>query len=149
MQSFVRYWAPVLVWMCVIFSASSDRASFQRSSRIIGPVVRWLFPHLSDDAVHAIVFGVRKCAHLAEYAVLALLLWRALRKPARPAPPAWRWPTAGLVLAAVALYAVSDEVHQLLVPSRQGSLTDVLLDTTGAALGLFCLWAFGRWRKSW
>ena len=67
--------------MALIFSASGDRASFSHSSRIIGPIVRWLFPQLSDEAVHAIVVLVRKCAHLAEYAVLALLLWRALRKP--------------------------------------------------------------------
>ena len=33
----------------VIFSASGDQMSFQHSSRIIGPLVRWLFPHLSDD----------------------------------------------------------------------------------------------------
>jgi len=26
---------------------------------------------------------------------------------------------------------------------------DVLLDTTGAAIGLLCLWAVGRLRKRW
>ena len=135
--------------MWVIFSASSDRMSFQHSSRIIGPVVRWLFPHLSDEAVHAIVVIVRKCAHLAEYAVLALLLWRALHKPPKPDAPPWRWSEAGLVLALVALYAASDEIHQTFVPSRQGCVRDVLLDTAGGALGLLCLWAAGRLRKRW
>jgi VanZ family protein len=140
-------WLPVLVWMCVIFSASSDRMSFGHSSRIIGPLVRWLFPHLSDEAVHAIVVCVRKCAHLAEYAVLALLLWRALRKPPTPKAPRWQWSKAGFVLALVAFYAATDEFHQAFVPSREGSVRDVLLDTFGGALGLFFLWAMGRWRK--
>jgi len=145
----VRYWLPVLVWMWVIFSASGDRMSFQHSSRIIGPFVHWLFPHLSDEAIHAIVVIIRKYAHLAEYAVLALLLWRALHKPPRRDVPSWRWSEAGLVLALVALYAASDEIHQAFVPSRQGCVSDVVLDTTGAALGLLCLWATGRLRKRW
>ena len=92
---------------------------------------------------------VRKCAHLAEYAVLALLLWRALRKPPEPDAPPWRWSEAGLVLALVALYAASDEFHQTFVPSRQGCVRDVLLDTAGGAFGLLCLWAAGRLRKRW
>ena len=135
--------------MWIIFSASGDRMSLQHSSRIIGPLVHWLFPHLSDDAVHAIVLIVRKCAHVTEYAVLTLLLWRALHKPPGPEGPSWRWSEAGLVLALVALYAASDEIHQAIVPSRQGCVRDFLLDTTGAALGLLCLWAAGRLRKRW
>ena len=135
--------------MGVIFSASSDRLSSQHSSRIIGPIVRWLFPHLSEEAVHALVMIVRKCAHLAEYAVLALLLWRALRKRPELNAPSWRWSEAGLALALVALYAASDEIHQAFVPSRQGGVRDVLLDTAGAALALLGLWVVGRLRKRW
>jgi VanZ family protein len=149
LRSFANYWLPVLLWMGIIFSASGDSASFQHSSRIIGPLMRWLFPHLSDDAVHAIVVSVRKCAHLAEYAVLALLLWRALRKESARDTTPWRWSKAGLVLALVALYAASDEIHQAFVPSREASVRDVLLDTAGAAFGLLCLWGVGRLRKCW
>jgi VanZ family protein len=140
---------PLLAWMSVIFSASSDRMSFEHSSRIVGPFMHWLFPHLSDDAVRAIVMFVRKCAHLTEYAVLALLLWRALRKPPEPNASDWRWSHAGLALTLAALYAASDEIHQSFVPSRQASVWDVLLDTSGAALALLCLWGVGRWRKRW
>ncbi len=144
---FLSYWLPVLVWMWVIFSASSDQMSFQHSSRIIGPLVHWLLPHLSDEAVNAVVVFVRKCAHLAEYAVLALLLWRAVHQPAEPSHTPWRWSKAGLVVALVALYAASDEIHQAFVPSRDASVRDVLLDTIGGALGLLCLWAVGCLRK--
>jgi VanZ family protein len=149
LRSLVRYWLPVLVWMWIIFSASSDRFSFHHSSRIIGPLVHWLLPHLSDEAVHAIVVTVRKYAHLTEYAVLALLLWRALRRPPRADAPPWRWSKAALVLALIALYAASDEFHQAFVPSREGCVSDVLLDTAGGALALLGLWAVGRWRKRW
>jgi len=146
---FVRYWLPVLVWMGVIFSASGDSNSAARSSRIIGPLVRWLLPDLSEEAVHAVVLFVRKCGHVAEYAVLALLLWRVVRRPVKPGSAPWRWSEAGLALAVAALYAASDELHQAFVPSRQGSVRDVLLDTSGAALALLCLWAVGRLRKRW
>jgi VanZ family protein len=135
--------------MVVIFSASGDRASFSHSSRIIGPLVRWLFPQLSDEAIHAIVVSVRKGAHLTEYAVLTLLLWRALRKPRRGDARPWQWSQAGLALGLTALYAASDELHQLFVPSRQGSIWDVLLDTAGGALALVGLWVVGRVRKCW
>jgi len=149
LRSILSYWLPLLVWMSVIFTASGDRMSFQHSSRIIGPFMHWLLPRLSDEAIHAVVAAIRKGAHLTEYAVLALLLWRALRKPAEPNAPAWRWSEAALALALAALYAASDEFHQTFVPSRQGSVWDVLLDTAGAAIGLLCLWAVGRWRKRW
>ena len=78
--------------------------------------------------------------------------WRScsggrVRKPAEPGHTPWRWSKAGLVLALVALYAASDEIHQAFVPSRDASVRDVLLDTTGGALGLLCLWAVGCLRK--
>jgi len=47
------------------------------------------------------------------------------------------------------LYAGTDEFHQRFVPSRQASGWDVLLDSTGAAMGLLGLWALGCWRKWW
>jgi VanZ family protein len=146
---FLKYWLPVLLWMGVIFSASSDRHSATHSSRIIAPVVRWLWPSLSDEGVYGVVLFVRKCGHVAEYALLALLLWRALRRPAQPVKGPWRWSEAGLALGLAALYAASDEFHQTFVPSRQGSSWDVLLDTSSAALALLCLWGIGRWRKWW
>jgi VanZ family protein len=149
MRLFAKYWLPVLVWMGVIFSASGDSHSAARSSRIIAPLVHWLLPDLSEEAVHAVVLFVRKCGHVAEYAVLALLLWRARRRPTKPGTGLWRWSDAGLALAVAALYAGSDEIHQLFVPSRQGSVWDVLLDTSSAGLALLCLWAAGRLRKRW
>ena len=61
----------------------------------------------------------------------------------------WLWAHAWSALIFVALYATSDEIHQAFVPTRQASVWDVLLDTTGGAFGLLFLWIFGRWRKHW
>ena len=144
---FLKYWLPVLLWMALIFSASGDTRSFARSSRILAPLLHWLFPHLPEDTVHFIVLLARKGAHLTEYAVLALLCWRALRKPVRNDPRLWDWRTARLVLLLVALYAATDEFHQLFVANREPMVHDVLIDTAGGAAGLLALWVLGRWRK--
>lgn len=146
---FLQYWLPVILWMCLIFGASADTGSSKRSSRLIEPFVRWLFPQVSEPVVEAVVFYVRKCAHVTEYAVLALLLWRAIRKPVRHDPRPWSKSQAALAIGLTFLYAASDEMHQYFVPNRQGNFYDVLIDTAGAALGLFALWLIGKWRRRW
>ncbi len=75
---------------------------------------------------------LRKLAHLAEYAILGALLYRALRRP-------------GVAIAAAALYAVSDELHQTFVEGRVGAPLDVAIDTVGAAVGVL-VWAGLRGR---
>lgn len=146
---FLRYWLPVLLWCAVIFGFSTDAGSTQRTSRILRPILRWLNPNISDEAIRRVQFGVRKTAHVAEYAVLALLFWRALRKPARNDGRPWNWREAGLAIAFVVAFAISDEVHQRFVPSRQAQVSDVFVDSLGAALGLLALRAYGRWRGRW
>ncbi len=149
MKSFLKYWVPVFIVMALIFLGSSDRQSAQHSSRIVGPILRWLFPDLSLDALDKGIFAIRKCAHLAEYAVLGLLAWRAFHKPDSNNLRPWEWPDATRAMAVVVLYATSDELHQLFVPTRQASVVDVLIDTTGAILALGLLWLWGRFTNRW
>ncbi len=66
---------------------------------------------------------LRKGAHMTEYAILAVLLTRAL----------------GRVLPAFVvgvLYAVSDEVHQTFVRGRHGAPLDVAIDSVGLLIGI-------------
>ncbi len=149
LRAFCKFWLPVLIWMAVIFTASSDKHSYQHSSRIIEPLLRWLFPHLSEAQIHAVHELFRKCAHVAEYAVLALVLWRAVRRPVKSDPRPWNWREARLTLLLVMFYAATDEFHQIFVPTRTAQVSDVLIDTSGGAAGLLALWLFGRWRKHW
>src|SRR4030081_2707248 len=78
MKSFLRYWLPVVAWLGVIFVGSTDVMSTEQTSRIIVPFLRWLKPDISVEAIGLVQFSVRKAAHLAEYAILAMLLWRAV-----------------------------------------------------------------------
>lgn len=135
--------------MLVIFSASADSHSYEHSAKILGffePMLHWLFPSLSPESLGRVHEAARKCCHLAEYAVLALLLWRALHVNKNNLPP-WSWPKVGGTLLIVCFYAATDEFHQSFVPTRTPHVTDVLIDTVGGALGLFALWVFQFYRK--
>ncbi len=149
LRAFCKFWLPVLIWMALIFTASSDKHSAEHSSRLIVPLLHWLFPHMPEAQIQDIHELFRKCAHLTEYAVLALLLWRGVRKPLKNNPRAWDWREARLTLLLVMLYAATDEFHQRFVPTRTSLVSDVFIDTAGGAAGLLALWLVGRWRKHW
>ena len=135
--------------MALIFGLSTNAGSPRNTSRFIDPIVRWLVPGISDEAVGRVVTVVRKSAHVTEYAVLALLCWRARRKPEHGNNRPWRWREAGFALMLAVLFSITDEWHQSFVPSREGSARDVLIDSAGATLGLLAMWRFGRWRGRW
>jgi len=147
-RNFLIYWLPVLVWMSLIFTASGDTHSGQHSSRIIEPILRWLFPHLAHarSATSFCSFANARTSGIRHAGATALARVAPTHTP-RPAPVALV--PGGFALLVTALYAGSDEIHQLFVPSREGRFEDVLIDATGAALGLFVLWLFGKWRKFW
>ena len=111
---------------------------------------------LQDIPVHkndALDLLLKKSGHLLEYAILGLLLWRAFRgsldrQLAFP-PHSAGGQRAGLsplssmlTMAVGGLYAVSDELHQLLVANRHARIEDVVVDVAAvaAALGIIWLW---------
>jgi VanZ family protein len=143
---FLKFWLPVLFWMAVIFTASADSHSSEHTSRFIEPILRWLFPNMSPDHIEDIHHLIRKCGHLTEYAVFALLVWRALHFTKNHLPP-WSWPKVGGTLLIVFFYAASDEFHQSFVPTRTARVSDVFIDTAGGAIGLLALWFFNHCRN--
>jgi len=146
MISFLRYWLPLLIWMFVIFSASADTQSTAHTSRFLEPFLRWLWRDISPEKIDQVRWVVRKAAHLTEFAVLAWLWWRALQRPTRLDSKPWSWRMAGCALGAVALYAMSDELHQHFVANRTASVRDVGIDTLGGITGLGFLWIIYRKR---
>lgn len=142
-----HYWLPVGLWMALIFFMSTRVGAPENTSRILVPLLTWLFPDITAEGLALARFAVRKLMHLLEYAILAMLLWRARFRPRRDDSRPWsnRDATfAGLVAVA---YAASDEFHQTFVPGRDGTLTDVLIDSAGAALGLTVIWILWRFRR--
>lgn len=125
--------------MVAIFSASADSKSYEHSSTLFEPLVRWLFPHMPQGEVETIHHIFRKCCHVAEYAFLALLLWRAIHSHQTNNPRRWEWSEAGVTLSIVLMYAASDEFHQIFVATRTARFADVCIDTLGGAIGLTLL----------
>ncbi len=146
MISFLRYWLPLLIWMAVIFSASADTQSTAHTSRFLEPFLRWLWPDISPEKIDGVRWIVRKTAHLTEFAILAWLWWRALRRPVRHDSKPWSWRIAGYALGAIVLYAISDELHQYFVANRTASVRDVGIDTLGGMIGIGFLWVIHRKR---
>jgi len=84
-----------------------------------------------------------KVYHLAAYAVMGALFYRAYRTLSV------KNNTRLLVLlsmSSAALYGISDEIHQALVPYRDGSLADAIADILGAVCGVsvFHWWTMAR-----
>lgn len=111
MSKFLRYWGPPLLWMILIFFFSS------RESTQVSDIYTWNF----------IFF---KSLHVIEYAILYFLLFRATLQD----NPKNQKRARLVALLITFLYAVSDEVHQTFVPTREGRLRDVGIDTIGMSL---------------
>ncbi len=148
-RTFLVSWLPVFAWMAIIFSASSDSMSADHTSRFVGPFVRWLRPQISEENLERIHAAIRKAGHLAEYAILSALIIRARRKSRPDGDKSWNWRDAGISLLISATYAASDEFHQIFVLSRQASVVDVAIDTTGAGIALLLVWEIGRRLRHW
>ncbi|MGH7943043.1 MAG: VanZ family protein [Limisphaerales bacterium] len=145
MRAFLN-WVPVLVWMAVIFGASADAHSYEHSSRILIPVLHWLFPHMPMWEIERIHNFSRKCCHVIEYAIFGFLVFRAVNFSRNPLPP-WSWPRVCGALLLVLLYAASDEFHQSFVPNRTPRVFDVCIDTAGGAAGLLAAWFCNCYRR--
>ena len=143
MKSFLKYWLPVLIWLGFIFVGSTEALSAEQTSRFLVPFLRWLDPHISDATIATIHFVMRKLGHITEYGVLAMLLWRGLRRGTHLKMSilfVLAWLAAGI-------FAASDEFHQSFVPSRTASPIDVMIDICGALVGLAICWALSMRRK--
>lgn len=112
----LRFFIPVVLWSLVIFTFSSFPT---------GSASRYYWPD----------FVVKKLAHMVEYGILALLVYRAFINTGVSKPVSLRF---AFVWAVV--YGMTDEVHQSFTPGREATLRDVIFDTIGAGVALYFLW---------
>jgi VanZ family protein len=122
--------------MAFISFASTGNFSASNTSRIIGPLVLWLFPDTTPETMLTIHGVTRKIAHLTEYALLGLLAARAFRGSRRDGLST-RWFLASVIL--IVVYALVDEYHQSFVPSRTASIYDSLIDIAGGFAALIAV----------
>lgn len=124
-----------ILWMVIIFLFSGDSLSSLQTSRFIIPLLQFVRPDLSPQKLTEIHTFLRKSGHFLEYFLLSYLWYWSLLA---------RWPKGVkpfLLAFSFSLgYALLDEAHQSLLPSRTGSWWDVLIDGAGALLIQVILW---------
>jgi len=130
-----RFWryAPLIFWIIVIFIASSETGSMSNTSRIISPLLEFLFPNISEIQLTAIHGYTRKAAHLAFYFVLGALSARAFSSSLKNLlRRSWLPISFALIVAVASL----DELNQSFLASRTSSIWDVLIDVCGGSTAL-------------
>lgn len=129
------------IWGAFIWGLGSDGFSMTSTSRFLGPLVSWAFADWTFEHQQLVLTAIRKLAHVAEYAVFALLVGRAVTLAFQIR---MRFVVAITLAAAFAL-AAGDEIRQALSMHRTGTLVDVALDVSGALVALAGLFALRRW----
>ena len=114
LRPIVSVWLPPLALMGLTFFLSAQ-------------------PNLSSGLGLVDLVG-RKLVHAAEFGLLCFLWWRALRTVVRPRA------ALGTAIAIAIAYAVTDELHQSVIPTRQGAPLDVAIDAVGALLAALIVW---------
>ena len=138
----LKAWIAAILWLIIIAIESTAMLSAHNTGRILYPILHFLF---GLDRMH---FGywhfyIRKSGHVVGYGTLSILLFRAWRVtlPVR-ANVKWTFRWANIAILGTALVASLDEWHQSFIPSRTGTVRDVLLDTCAgiATQVLVLLW---------
>ena len=133
-------WIPVVIWMAVIFfmskqpAAESNNFSHAFTARTMEAIDRIISIDVDTSTINDMVphlnYWVRKSAHFIIYSILGILAAFALVKNG------YKHKAFGLSFLFCVLFAASDEIHQLFVPGRGGSLGDLTLDSLGALTGI-------------
>ncbi len=131
----LRVLLPCLAALCVlgIFAASS--LSGKVSGGLSRQAAAWLSGENNLPPNSPLEGILRKAGHLAEFALLGLLLLLALRAHGKRGLRA-----PGISLPAGLAVALCDETIQAFVPGRSSSVTDVWIDLAGFALGVGAGW---------
>lgn len=141
--------ALAIVWMCIIFAFSaqpkeeSGAVSASFTYHMVSSTRTFFHLELSDARVKeisdAIEGFIRKVAHMAEFGIMSVLLYIWVGQ--------WEMGflrRAGTAAGATAVYAATDEIHQLFVPGRAGRFSDVCIDGAGAVAGVVVFALFVR-----
>lgn len=128
----------IVIWMLFIFLMSSqDGAVSSNTSGNTIKIVLSIVPkfneqpkEVQDNIVESLQIIGRKSGHFIGYMMLGVLSMLLLLKFKNTN----KKPLFALLLCAI--YAISDEIHQLFVPGRSGQVRDVLIDSCGSLVGI-------------
>lgn len=143
-----KTWIAAGLWLVLIGIESTDWLSASNTSRFLYPLLHWL-TNVDPFTFMFWNFYIRKTGHVVGYFALSLLLFRAWKATIPVQAARWSIEWARIAFFMTALVACLDEWHQTFIPSRTGTLHDVLLDSSAAfaaQLAIFFWFYFRRWR---
>lgn len=118
------YFVPPILWMFFIFFLSSKTK-------------------VSATQVYVYDFMIFKSLHIIEYAVLFFLIFRAVHS-LRLKPKIYE---SLFSIGISIVYATTDEIHQLFISTRQGSIRDILIDSLGMLIMYILVKRYYRFLK--
>lgn len=139
-----RY-APLILWIGVIFFLSSGQGAMSNTSRFIRPLLEFLFPNSPEEIINIYHGYIRKLAHVTVYSILAFFAFRAFYNSAKHILKKFWFPISLLLVFTIASL---DEYNQSFLASRTSSPKDVLLDTVAGFFMLTMLLFYKSWRKN-
>ncbi len=144
----LKAWIAAILWLIVIAIESTTYLSSNNTSRILYPLLHFLFG-IDPAPFEHLHFYIRKAGHVFGYGMLSILLFRAWRETLTVVSDAkWTLRWATLAVLGTAIVASMDEWHQSYIPSRTGTPWDVLLDTcAGTTAQILLLIWYAQSRK--
>ncbi len=140
----LRAWWPAAVWVGLIAFESTDFFSSENTGNMLFGLLTRIFGQISFAEFVIFHHFLRKTGHVVGYGMLSLLLlrgWRATFGGVR----SLLLRAALLSWLGTAFVAAMDEWHQSYIPSRTGTLWDVLLDSVaGVAFLIVAYWWLRR-----
>jgi VanZ family protein len=143
----LKAWIALILWLIVISIESTAYLSSQNTSRFLFPLLHFLFgiDYARFAPWH---FLLRKTGHVFGYGLLSILFFRAFRETLPAAGGArWSFRWAGIAVLGTILVASLDEWHQSYIPTRTGTLHDVILDSCAGMAAQLVLF-FYPWKRS-
>ena len=143
----LKTWIAAILWLGLIVGESTNFASAEHTGQFLYPVLHYLFG-LQPAHFPTWHFLIRKTGHFVGYSTLSWLLFRAWRDTFPFPGGTWSIQWARISFFMTALVACLDEWHQTYLPSRTGTLHDVLLDSTAALAAQVVIFLLLRRRNS-
>ena len=79
MNTRLKYWLPAIFVAIFISIFSTHFFSSEQTGRVIIPILRWLFPLASHRALNLMHVGIRKAAHVTEFAMFSITVFHGVR----------------------------------------------------------------------
>jgi len=141
----LKAWIALILWLIVIAIESTTYSSSQNTSRFLYPLFHFIFgvDYASFEPYHAFL---RKTGHVFGYGLLSILFFRAWRE-SLPSTSGARWTMrwASIAILGTAIVASLDEWHQSYLPTRTGTLHDVILDSCAGIAAQLAVFLWFRW----